>query len=688
MRMKPQMAFMLGLGIMIACGTAGAEDRSKNEGQTGSAQESKQTLAVAGLQQPVEILKDRWGIAHIYAQNESDLFFAQGYNVASDRLFQLEMWRRQATGTVAEILGNRELDRDIGNRLFMYRGDLTQELNWYHPHGAAIIQSFVNGINAYIEQTRKHPELLTPEFKMLGITPGLWTPAVVISRFNGLFGNINQELNIALAIRTIGIEKVKDIEYFQPANPDLRMDPAIDAALLSKDILHFYNAFRTPIDFTPDELAPEFRSNAQALSEVIARDATPTPIELSDEFTNMGSNNWVVSGSRTPTGFPLLANDPHRSQGVPSLRYWVHLVAPGWNVIGGGEPALPGVSIGHNEDGAWGLTIFGTDMEDLYVYDTNPDNPSQYKYNGGWETMRVVHESIPVKGESPVEVDLKYTRHGPVVSEDKVHHKAYAVRAAWLDLGGAPYLASLRIDQSHTWEEFADACSHSRTPAENMIWGDMQGNIGYQAVGAAPQRPNFSGLVPVPGDGRFEWNGYLPIRALPHVLNPAKGYFNTSNNYLIPPHWPYSDALHYEWTDAYRSREVAEVLESGRQFTVADMVALQNYVLSIPARSLVPLLRDIDIEDDVSRQAAARLSGWDDIMDKNSVAAGIYEMWQRALQADLRNLLVPPPALPYIGDLSMTQIVNVLEAPDGKIRRRSSYGQERPPGKGAGRSNR
>ena len=352
---------------------------------------------------------------------------------------------------------------------------------------------------------------------------------------------------------------------------------------------------------------------------------------------------------------------------MPSLRYWVHLVAPGWNVIGGGEPALPGVSIGHNEDGAWGLTIFGTDMEDLYVYDTNPDNPSQYRYNGAWETMRVVHESIPVKGEAPVEVDLKYTRHGPVVSEDKVHHKAYAVRAAWLDLGGAPYLASLRIDQSHTWEEFLDACSHSRTPAENMIWADMQGNIGYQAVGAAPQRPNFSGLVPVAGDGRFEWNGYLPILALPHVLNPAKGYFNTSNNYLIPPHWPYSDALHYEWTDAYRSREVAEVLESGRQFTVADMVGLQNYVLSIPARSLVPLLRDIDIEGDVSRQAAARLSGWDDIMDKNSVAAGIYEMWQRALQADLRNLLVPPPALAYIGDLQMTQIVSFLEAPDGRF---------------------
>src|SRR5579863_5416723 len=162
-------------------------------------------VTIAGLNQPVEILKDRWGISHIYAKNEADLFFAQGYNVARDRLFQLELWRRQATGTVAEILGRRELKRDIGNRLFMYRGDLQQELNWYHPRGAAIIQAFVDGVNAYIAETQKNPALLTPEFKMLGITPAKWTPAVVVSRFNGLLGNIDQEMNFALAVRTIGV---------------------------------------------------------------------------------------------------------------------------------------------------------------------------------------------------------------------------------------------------------------------------------------------------------------------------------------------------------------------------------------------------------------------------------------------------------------------------------------------------
>ena len=662
-QLRLHIAFTVGLLIAGLAAPAIAAPAQTHEGA--AAEGTAENLEVPGLSQPVKILKDRWGIAHIYAQNEKDLFFAQGYNVASDRLFQLELWRRQATGTVAEILGPKELDRDIGGRLFSYRGDLTQELNWYHPHGAVIIQAFVNGVNAYIARTGKHPELLSPEFKMLGIKPGLWTPAVVVSRFNGLAGNVDQELNIAMAIREIGAEKVKDLDDFQPANPDLKMDPSIDASLLSKQILHLYDAFRTPIHFTPDELPAADRDDARAVAGMNQWTATPTPIELSDRLATIGSNNWTVSGKLTPTGFPLVANDPHRVQETPSLRYWVHLVAPGWNVIGSGEPSLPGVSIGHNEDSAWGLTIFGTDMEDLYVYDTNPANPLQYKYQGGWEDMKVIKESIPVKGQAPVAVDMKYTRHGPVVFEDAVHHKAYAVRAAWLDIGGAPYLASLRMDQSHSWPEFLDACTYSRTPAENMVWGNTDGDIGYQAVGAAPLRPNWSGLVPVTGDGRYEWNGLLPILALPNQFNPAKGFWNTSNNFLIPPHWPYKDALHYQWADAYRSQTVAEVLGSGRIFTIADMAALQNYVLSIPARSLVPLLRDLQIPDAASQQAAAQLLGWNDILDKDSVAAGIYEMWQRHLQTDMRQLLVPAAALPYIGDIPMTTIVSMLQAPDG-----------------------
>jgi len=545
---------------------------------------------------------------------------------------------------MAEITGPKDLKRDIANRLFLYRGDLNQELNWYHPHGAAIIGAFVDGINAFIAETARHPDLLSPEFKMLGIKPGNWTPAIVISRYNGLAGNLSEELLTAMAVRAIGAEKVKDLEYFQPADPNLSIDPAIDSSLLQRGILDLYNAFRTP-----------FRFAAAAES--------PTALDLSQRRQDIGSNNWIVGAKLTSSGYPLMMNDPHRLQQTPSLRYLVHLVAPGWNVIGGGEPSLPGVSIGHNEFGAWGLTIFGTDSEDLYVYDTNPENPLQYKYAGAWETMHVIPESIPVKGQQPVAVDLKYTRHGPVIYEDPAHHKAYAVRAAWREIGSAPYLASLRIDQARNWEEFRDACAYSRMPAENMVWADRDGNIGYQAVGIAPQRPNWSGLIPVPGDGRYEWDGFLAPKALPHVFNPEKGFYNTSNEYQIPRGWPYPEALHYTWADPFRAESVSEFLSSGRRFTVADMAKLQNSNLSIPARRIVPLLRYLKLTQTAAQE---KLLHWNFLLDQDSVEAGIYEMFQRHLLINIRALVVPKPADHLIAP-PMTRIISWLYAPDGRF---------------------
>jgi penicillin amidase len=554
--------------------------------QAAPSQTPTQTLAMPGLSQPVEIIQDRWGISHIYAKTESDLFFAQGFNAARDRLFELELWRRQATGTVAEIMGPSELKRDIGNRLFLYRGDMKQELGWYHPHSEAIIESFARGVNAYIAQTERDPSLLTPEFKMLGIKPGKWTPAIVITRFNGLMRNLDEELNTALAVRTIGAAKVKSLSSYQPANPNLEMDPAIDASLLSKNILEYYNAFRVPLVFKPDQLLAEYRKTKAAS----ARDGViPTQGELADQRADMGSNNWVVSGRLTESGLPLVVGDPHRVQKVPSLRYWVHLNAPGWNVIGAGEPSIPGVSYGHNEHGGWGYTIYSADTEDIYVYEINPANPLQYKYGKGWVTMKMVRENIPVKGQQAEAVDLKFTRHGPVIFEDKAHHKAYAVRAAWLEPGGAPYMASLRIDQAQNWDQFQDAISYARIPALNMIWGDKAGTIGYNASAIAPRRENFSGLVPVPGDGRYEWNGFLAVKELPHVLNPDKGFYNTSNDYQVPQGYQHWDAIQYVWTDPYRGRAVAESLGGAKKFSVADMTNLQNYNLSIPARSIVPM---------------------------------------------------------------------------------------------------
>ncbi|HEX6064466.1 MAG TPA: penicillin acylase family protein, partial [Longimicrobiales bacterium] len=450
--------------------------------------QSTSTVQVEGLTQPVEIIRDRWGVNHIYAESEHDLFFAQGYAAARDRLFQFEMWRRQATGTVSEILGRRELRRDIGARLHMYRGDLDAELNHYHPRGKAIVDAFVSGVNAYVAETERTPSLLPIEFTMLGIKPGRWTPAVVISRHQALTSNINDEVRYLRAMKVASPDVVRDLLYFQGGEPVFTPDPAIDVKTFPDNVLELYSAFRGSVDFEPGDLAAPYRSQASGArpQRRLGEDATSLDTSASD--LDIGSNNWVVAGTRTQSTFPIMANDPHRTIAAPSLRYWVHLVAPGWNVIGGGEPVLPGVSIGHNEYGAWGLTIFGNDNEDLYAYETNPANGNEYRYRGGWEPMRVVQDTISVKGEEPHTVTLKFTRHGPVIFEDRAHHRAYAVRAAWMEQGGAPYLASLRMNQARTWEEFREACSYNRMPAENMVWADRTGTIGWQAAGIQPLR--------------------------------------------------------------------------------------------------------------------------------------------------------------------------------------------------------
>jgi penicillin G amidase len=629
----------------------------------GSEQSAPQSLAVAGVSQPVEIRRDRWGINHIYAQNEPDLFFAQGYAAAKDRLFQFELWRRQATGTLAEVVGKRELDRDRGARLHMFRGDLDAELNHYHPRGKAIIESFVRGVNAYVAEVERNPSLLPIEFKMLGLTPGRWTPAVVISRHQSLTANVTDEARYMRALKSMSPEMLKDLIYIQGGDPILTPDPALDPKTFPDDVLALYNAFRNAVGFKPEDIAPEFRGSTPR--------AALAPIEDHDVVNprDIGSNNWVVSGSKTQSTYPILANDPHRVQGAPSLRYWVHLVAPGWNVIGGGEPVLPGVSIGHNEYGAWGLTIFGNDSEDIYVYDVNPANPNEYRYRGQWEPMRVIKDTIPVKGEQPAAVEYKYTRHGPVIYEDRANGKTYALRAAWMEPGSSPYLASLRMNQAKTWDEFRDACAYSRMPSENMIWADRTGTIGWQSAGIQPLRRNWSGMLPVPGDGRYEWDGYLPINALPHEVNPARGFVATANHYLFPNDYPYPEAVHYTWADPYRASRITEVLGSGRLFSVAEMARLQNDDLSIPARALVPLLRDVTIANATSLKARDMLMSWDFVMDKSSVPAGIYGMYQRRLLANVRDVMVPAAARPALGAnfLSTKRIIDWLYAPDGRF---------------------
>ncbi len=610
--------FLVGTAVIFSCVNNG----------------DRPTASVHGLQEPVEIIRDQWGVNHIYANNQKDLFFAQGYSAAKDRLFQFEIWRRQATGTVAELLGERELKRDIGTRLFKYRGDMKTELKHYHKDGEEIITAYVDGVNAYIDEVLDDPTKLPIEFQLLNTVPQHWTPEVVISRHQGLLGNITYELNFGRAVAKVGAEKVKEIMWFHPKDPDLTLDPSLTSEILEQDILELYNAYRKEVKFLSEDLNTETKIDKKETAY-----QSSEPVRL--DWTEVGSNNWIISGDKTESGFPIMANDPHRRIAVPSLRYMVHLVAPGWNVIGGGEPEIPGISIGHNGVGAWGLTVFETDGEDLYVYDLNPENLNQYKYKNEWVDMKIITETIPIKNSNDTIVELRYTKHGPVTFIDSIHHKAFAVRCAWQEPGGSPYLASLRMDQAQTWEEFREACSYSNIPGENMIWADKFGNIGWQAVGIAPVRKNFSGMVPVPGDGRFEWDGFLPIKEKPNDANPTSGFIATANQNVIPESYTHWDAISFEWADPFRGDRINNVLSENKKFTMTEMQALQtdNYTLS--AKTLVPLLMNLQFEDDNLTEVQQKLKGWDFVLDKNSIPAAIYSEWENALMNEAKEQFIP-----------------------------------------------
>ena len=613
-----------------------------------------QTLKIKVLKKPVEVFKDTWGISHIYAQNEHDLFVAQGYMAASDRLFQLEMWRRQATGTMAELLGENELKRDMGTRLFKFRGNLTAELNHYHPRSKQIIEAFVAGINAYIAEARQKPDELPFEFKILNTLPDFWTPEIVISRHQGLLGNIEEEISNARLVRLLGANKVRELSWFHPKNsetePNLALDKIVDNDVLFSHILEYYEAFRAPLKF------PKKNSSIGLLDNF--------DDWYKEEKENVGSNNWIISGKMSESGYPMLANDPHRAQGVPSLRYWVHLNAPGWNVIGGGEPTLPGISIGHNDFGAWGLTIFETDNEDLYVYETNPLNLNQYKYKGAWENLKIITDTIQIKDQAPKIIQLKYTRHGPVVFEDNQNNHLYAVRAGWQEVGCSPYLASLRMNQAKNWQEFRQACTFSRIPGENMIWADKAGHIGWQAVGLSPIRKNWSGLVPIPGDGRYEWGGYLPINLLPNKYDPSEGFAVTANNNLTPVKFPNRDAIGWKWANPVRANRIEEVLKSGKKHNLATFALLQNDYVSLTARTLVPLLNMVKMEESVYAVHKNNLSNWKSYeLNPESTEATLYVAWENQLQKVVHSLAVGENARKYMKTIPTKRLTDWLVTP-------------------------
>ncbi|MBP0598802.1 penicillin acylase family protein [Herbaspirillum sp. LeCh32-8] len=623
---------------------------------------SNETIAIPGLQKRAEILVDRWGVPHIFAGSQHDAFFMQGFNAARDRLFQIDLWRRRGLGQLSEVFGPAYLAQDKATRLFLYRGDMRREWNSYGKGSEQVAQAFVDGINAYIDYVSLQQEQLPWEFRQLGYLPAKWQAEDVVRiRSHGLTRNLLSEVARAKVACAADL-KSDEVRFGLTPKWSAQMPEGLDPCL-PKDLLKVFTLATQGVRVTKESL----NAAAGATTAAASDDGKLVRVEPSSnlEETMEGSNNWVVAPSKSATGRAIMANDPHRAYSAPSLRYIAHIHAPGMDVIGAGEPALPGISIGHNGTIAFGLTIFNIDQEDLYVYELNPANPNEYKYQGRWEAMRVLHEPVRVKNGAPAVADLTFTRHGPVIYVDREKNRAYAVRSGWLEPGMSPYFGSIDYMRARDFKSFKHSMLNWGAPTENQVYADVKGNIGWVPGGLAPKRPNWDGLLPVPGDGRYEWAGFWRGDQLPSTYNPQQGWFASANQMNIPADYPYQERkLGFEWTNNSRFTRISEVLGSLPKVSLQDSMKLQNDDLAIPARRLAALLKPLS-SDDANTQAALKILGnWDYVERADAPQPALYEVWlSRHLGKAFKYAVLSRAAADAMAAPDTAVLLDTLESP-------------------------
>jgi penicillin G amidase len=583
-------------------------------------------LQLQGLSALVKVTRDAHGVPTIEAGNFDDLFFAQGYVTAQDRLWQMDIMRRFASGELSEILGAKTLKLDREQRIIGMRAAAKKSLEVATPRDRAFFDDFARGVNAYIQARGGR---LPIEFRILGYRPRPWTAEDSI---------------------VIAYQMVKDMNYHYFDNALerekilARLGPELTADLYVNRSWHD----RPPTVMRDDLDEPEQSANdsdddddddddGPDNSVTLSIVPSQIPAHIAEGLPVDGSNDWVVSGAHTVTGKPLLSDDMHLGHQMPNLWYEAHLHAGTLDVAGVTLPGMPYVIVGHNQRIAWGFTNVGPSVTDVFIENFN--GQGAYQTPNGWIQPDHRAETIHVKGQADVNIDVRITRHGPIITE-LVPGEMRPLALRWTLYDGLR-IPLFEANSAQNWQEFCHAFSMLDAPGQNVVYADVDGNIGYHTTGRVPIRAAGDGSLPVSGaDNAHEWISYVPFDKLPNIYNPPSGVIATANGRVTPDDYPYP--LSMEWVAPWRTARIYHVLESGRQFSLADMLALQNDVHSEP--DLFAAERFVYAVDHAAKpsarvkQAADLMRSWDGRMQASSPAPTLAEISIR----ELRRLLLEP----------------------------------------------
>ena len=598
-------------------------------------------LTLPGLQQNVTVDRDQWGVPHIGAASVEDVAEAQGYVMAQDRLWQMDLLRRAARGQLSEILGNKTVEID---RLFRTLGigrAADRDATLLDPDARKIMDAYSRGVNQFIQQ---HKSNLPLEFSLLGYKPQPWAPADTLAISGYMYRTLTytweKELNRAKVTARVGSDRAKDLfspesalDHFVVGDPDVSDDGSQRSA-------NGDDEDDDDDDMLPDTVIKAGLGGATGASEGLSAPDLTSSLARSvvsflgesrnDIAQGLGSNNWVVSGAHTATGKPLLANDTHLELSIPPIWYEVHLTAPGWNVKGFTLPGAPMVIIGHNDRIAWGFTNNGADVQDLYVEAFNPAATDEYRVNGKWQKAQVLDEVIHVKGQPDEHLQITVTRHGPVVRREG--GSAYAMR--WMATEPGALANSYNwLGKARNWKEFREIMRRVWGPGQNAVYADVEGNIGYIMAERVPIRKKGHGEVPAPGDtDDYEWTGYIPFDQLPQALNPASGLIVTANARVVGPN--YKPYLTDRWEEPYRTARIYDLLHDRHDLRSEDMVKVQTDTYSYPhvflADQLIAAAKSDKPKDPRTQKLIDGLKDWNGIAEAHSPEVSFLHATRRA----------------------------------------------------------